>query len=330
VTTVNDTLVEADPVDFETFGTIYAPRGGAVTAPSGAAEAYPFRGRIAPGGGFEPAPHRYHLYVSLACPYAHRTLIVRALKGLEDVITVSVVDPLRDGRGWAFRSGPGQTLDTAGNGFRFLSEAYAASSPDGRYTGRVSVPVLWDKATGQVVSNHFPDITLDLGSQFDGWAGNPGLDLYPEDLRPQIDALNAYVGEHVNAGVYHAGFARGQAEYEAGYREVFTALDKLEQRLATDGPLLFGDRLTEADVRLWVTLARFDAVYHGHFKVNRQRLVDFPALWAYARRLYALPAFGDTTSFDHITRHYYGTQLHLNPTGIVPVGPDVDWRPPAS
>lgn len=319
--------VAADPVDFDTFGTIYAPRGGALAAPYGTTDAYPFRGRITEGGPFEPATGRYHLYVCLACPYAQRTLIVRALKGLEQAISVSVVDPIRDGRGWAFREGPGHTLDTAGNGFAFLSEAYLASS-GGHYTGRVSVPVLWDKQTQQVVSNNFPDITLDLGNRFNSWAQHPDLDLYPVGLRVEIDRLNDHIGEHVNAGVYHAGFARDQAEYAAGYAEVFDALDGLERRLATSGPYLFGDRLTEADVRLWVTLARFDSVYHGHFKVNRQRLTDFPALWAYARRLYAIPAFSQTTNFDHIKRHYYGTQLHLNPTGIVPVGPDLDWTLP--
>lgn len=329
--TITTPAQEAGPVDFDTYGTIYAPRGGTQLAPfglgpQGTGEAYPFRRRITPEGPFAPASGRYHLYVSLACPYAHRTLIVRALKGLQDAVSVSVVDPIRDGRGWAFRSGRAQTLDTGGQGFAFLAQAYAASVPDGAYTGRVSVPVLWDKQTGQVVSNYFPDITLDLGSQFNDWAQHPEIDLYPHDLRADIDALNAHVGEHVNAGVYHAGFARTQAEYEAGYREVFDALDGLESRLGDGGPYLFGDRLTEADVRLWVTLVRFDAVYHGHFKVNRQRLVDYPALWAYARRLYALPAFGSTTDFDHIQRHYYGTQLHLNPSGIVPLGPATDWR----
>ncbi|GAA2182238.1 glutathione S-transferase family protein [Brooklawnia cerclae] len=317
--------VEADPVDFERFGTIYEPRGGAQLAPYGTSDAYPLRGRITEDGPFPPAPDRYHLYVSSACPFAHRTLIVRALKGLEDVITVSIVDPIRDGRGWAFRSGPGQTLDTAGNGFAFLSEAYEASVPGGQYTGRVSVPVLWDKLTHQVVANYYPTITLDLGSQFDSWAGHPDLDLRPADLRDEIDALADRVAEHLNHGVYHAGFARTQTDYEAGYAEVFATLDELESRLATGGPYLFGDRLTEADVRLWVTLVRFDSVYYGHFKVNRKRLVDYPALWQYARRLYALPAFGGTTDFDHIRRHYYGTQLHINPTGIVPVGPEIDW-----
>ncbi|WOQ16502.1 glutathione S-transferase family protein [Raineyella sp. W15-4] len=316
---------EAGPVDFARYGTIYQPRGGAELAPWGTADAYPLRERISDDGPFPAAPGRYHLYVSLACPFAHRTLIVRALKGLEEVVGVSVVDPIRDGRGWAFRTGRGQTLDTAGNGFAFLSEAYEASVPDGHYTGRVSVPVLWDTRERRIVANYYPTITIDLETRFDAWARHPEVDLYPGDLRTDIDALNDHIGEHVNNGVYHAGFARTQEAYEAGYDEVFNALDGLEDRLTRSGPYLFGDRLTEADVRLWVTLVRFDAVYHGHFKVNRRRLVDYPALWAYARRLHALPAFRDTTDLDQIKRHYYGTQLHLNPTGVVPKGPVVDW-----
>lgn len=317
---------EASPVDFDRFGTIYQPKGDLLAAPYGTGDAYPLRGRISTDGPFPPEPGRYHLYVSLACPFAHRTLIVRALKGLEEVVGVSVVDPIRDGRGWAFRSGPGLTLDQGGRGFSLLSEAYEASVPDAHYTGRVSVPALWDTKTQQVVSNYFDTITLDLGSQFNEWASNPDLDLYPSDLQDSIDALNAEIGQHVNQGVYHAGFARTQAEYDSGYDEVFALLDVLEERLAGGGPYLFGDRLTEADVRLWVTLARFDAVYHGHFKVNRQRLVDYEALWLYARTLYAEPAFAQTTDFDHIKRHYYGTQRHLNPSGIVPKGPATDWR----
>ncbi|SER95160.1 putative glutathione S-transferase [Propionibacterium cyclohexanicum] len=316
----------AEPVDFERYGTIYHPRGDALVAAPAGEDAYPLRGRVARGGPFEPDTGRYHLYASLACPYAHRTLIVRKLKGLEGAISVSLLDPIRDGRGWAFREGAGQTLDTAGNGFRFLSQAYQASVPGGHYTGRVSVPVLWDKLTGTIVANYFPTITIDLETQFDEWAGNPQLDLYPEDLRADIDELNDCVGEHVNAGVYHAGFADNQSAYEAGCQEVFESLDWLESRLDRDGPYLFGNRLTEADVRLWVTLVRFDSVYYGHFKVNRRRLVDFPKLWEYARRLYSIPAFAQTTDFDHIKRHYYGTQLHINPAGIVPVGPELDWR----
>lgn len=327
---------EASPVDFDTYGTIYEPRGEARKAPFGAgadADVYPFRGRIDPNGEFPPEAGRYHLYVSLACPFAHRTLIVRALKGLEEVIGVSVVDPIRDGRGWAFRAGAdpsrrhgglGQTLDRA-NGFALLSQAYEASVPGGVYTGRVSVPVLWDTRSGQVVSNHYPEITLDLGSQFNQWAGEPGLDLYPVPLRDEIDALNDVVGPHLNEGVYHAGFATTQSDYEAGYREVFETLDLLEELLADGREFLVGGRLTEADIRLWPTLARFDSVYHGHFKLNRNRLADLPNLWAYTRRLYAIPAFGATTDLDQIRRHYYGTQLHINPTGIVPPSPRIDW-----
>lgn len=331
-TTEQPTTREAGPVDFETFGTIYEPRGEARRAPLGTgAEVYPFRGRIDPDGDFPPEPGRYHLYVSAACPFAHRTLIVRALKGLEEAIDVSVVDPIRDGRGWAFRADPDpsspsgvhQTLDRA-NGFAFLSQAYEASVP-GAYTGRVSVPVLWDTRTGQVVSNHFPEITLDLGSQFNRWARDPQLDLYPVPLRDEIDALNDVIGPHLNQGVYHAGFATTQDDYEAGYREVFETLDLLEDLLGDGREFLVGGRLTEADVRLWPTLARFDSVYFSHFKLNRNRLVDFEKLWAYARRLHAIPAFGTTTDSDQIRRHYYGTQRHINPTGIVPPDPRIDW-----
>ena len=319
------TSAVADPVDFERWGTIYAPRGGAELAPYGTQNAYPIRGRIEAGGPFAPESGRYHLYVSLACPYAQRTLIVRGLKGLQDVISVSVVDPIRDGRGWAFRQGPGQTLDSGGGGFAFLSQAYEASVPEGHYTGRVSVPVLWDKHQQVVVSNYFPDITIDLGQQFNEWAQFPDLDLYPQDLRTEIDALNDTIGKNVNAGVYTAGFGNTQEDYDDGVAAVFGVLDGLEHRLAAGGPYLFGDRLTEADVRLWPTLARFDSVYHGHFQVNRRRLVDYPALWDYTHRLYATRGFGESTDLDHITRHYYGTQRHLNPSGIVPVGPELDW-----
>lgn len=321
-------VAEASPVDYDTWGTIYQPRGNTRKAPFGDGadhDVYPFRGRIDPDGEFPPEPDRYHLYVSLACPFAHRTLIVRALKGLEEAIGVSVVDPIRDGRGWAFRTGRGHTLDRAGNGFTLLSQAYQASSPNGVYTGRVSVPVLWDTRTHQVVSNYYPEITLDLGSQFNRWAGRPELDLYPVPDRDEIDALNAEIGPHLNEGVYHAGFAATQAEYDAGYREVFEALDRLEDRLSDGRQFLILNRLTESDVRLWPTLARFDNVYHHHFKLNRNRLTDFPALWAYARRLYAIPAFGGTTDFGQIRHHYYGTQRHINPTGIVPPAPRVDW-----
>jgi putative glutathione S-transferase len=265
--------------------------------------------------------------VSYACPFAHRTLIVRSLKGLEYVISISVADPIRDGRGWAFREGAGQTLDTGGNGFVFLSQAYEASAPAG-YRGRVSVPVLWDKVKKTVVSNNYPDITIDLGGQFNQWAKNPALDLYPEALRAEIDELNDFVAAGVNEGVYRAGFAGSQETYEMAAAEVFAALDALENRLSDGRSYLFGAMLLETDIRLWVTLARFDPVYYGHFKVNLRQLRDYPFLWAYARRLYALEAFKSTTNFDHIKRHYYGTQLFINPLGIVPLGPMEDWNSP--
>jgi putative glutathione S-transferase len=318
---------EAPAVDFAAYGTIYNPKG-LHPAPSHLKEShhtsYPFTGRITPDGEFPPETGRYHLYVSYACPFAHRTLIVRALKGLEDAISVSVVDPIRDGRGWAFRKGEGQTVDTAGNGFVFLSQAYEASSPSG-YTGRVSVPVLWDKQKRTVVANYYPTITLDLGNRFNRWAKNPDTDLYPEELRGDIDRLNEFVAYGINEGVYRAGFADNQASYAKAALEVFDALDTLETRLSDGRLYLFGDRILETDIRLWVTLARFDTVYYGHFKVNLRRLSDYPFLWAYAKRLYALDAFKSTTNFDHIRRHYYGTQLHINPSGIVPVGPLLDW-----
>lgn len=326
--TPSGALDEASPVDYDSYGTIYQPRGDALKAPFGPgadSTVYPFRNRIDPDGEFPPEVHRYHLYVSLACPFAQRTLIVRALKGLAEAVGVSIVDPVRDGRGWAFRSGPGHTLDRAGNGFTLLCEAYAKSSPSGVYTGRVSVPVLWDTRSHQVVSNYYPETTLDLGSQFNQWATHPELDLYPVHRRDEIDSLNSQIGPHLNEGVYHAGFATGQEDYHAGYREVFETLDLLEDRLADGRSYLVGDQITEADVRLWPTLARFDSVYHGHFKLNRNRLTDFTRLWAYTRRLHAIPAFGGTLDLDQIRRHYYGTQRHINPTGIVPPAPAIDW-----
>jgi putative glutathione S-transferase len=318
---------EASPADFETYGTIYRPRGLSV-GPSHLRDdhdnSYPFRGRIDPDGEFPPEHGRYHLYVSYACPFAHRALIVRSLKGLEDAVSVSVLDPIRDGRNWAFRKGDRQTLDTAENGFAFLSQAYEASSPGG-YTGRVSVPVLWDKKQKTIVSNYYPSITIDLGQQFNQWAKNPALDLYPNELRGEIDRLNDFVYYHINEGVYRAGFAGNQADYAKAVTEVFDGLDTLEKRLSDGRPYLFGERPLETDIRLWVTLARFDPVYYGHFKVNLRQIRDYPLLWAYTRRLYGLDAFKNTTNFDHIKRHYYGTQLHINPSGIVPLGPLVDW-----
>jgi glutathionyl-hydroquinone reductase len=315
----------ASPADFTVYGD-YAPPprppapDGGFTRP-----VYRFQGRITADGssGYPAGPGRYHLYVSLACPWAHRAVIVRALLGLEDVISLSVVDPVRDGRGWAFREGPGYTPDPV-NGFTLLREAYEATEPG--YDGHVSVPVLWDRSTSTIVSNNFPGITIDLETQFGAWA-RPEADLYPPPLRAEIDALNERVYAPVNNGVYRCGFAGTQQAYEAAAGELFTMLDELDGRLAHQRYLL-GGQLTEADVRLWVTLVRFDTVYVTHFKASLRRLVDYPALWGYARDLYQRPAFGGTTDFHHIKEHYYRTHGHLNPHRIVPVGPDLDWAAP--
>jgi putative glutathione S-transferase len=290
-------------------------------------QTYAFTDRITrDGSSGYPADHgRYHLYVSLACPWAHRAMIVRRLLGLEEVVTLSVVDPIRDERGWAFREGAGHTVDPV-NHFQFLSEAYLASDPS--FEGRYTVPVLWDRVRGRIVSNDFHHLTIDLETQFAGFA-NPGIDLYPPPLRNEIDAINAIIYEEVNNGVYKAGFAVAQEAYEEAVDALFARLDWLEQRL-TAGRYLVGNQLTEADVRLFTTLVRFDAVYHGHFKCNLRRLVDYPQLWGYARDLYQRPGFGDTTNFDHIKRHYYMTHDRINPSRIVPKGPIVDWLAPHS
>jgi glutathionyl-hydroquinone reductase len=263
---------------------------------------------------------RYQLYASLACPWAHRALIVRRLLGLEDVIGVTIVDPIRDERGWRFTLSPdGRDPVT---GARFLAELYTATDPS--YDGRHTVPCVWDTVSGRLVTNDYPQITLTLESAFAPfhWPGAP--ELYPEELRAEIDEVNDDVFHNVNNGVYKAGMAQTQEAYEEAFDALFAALDRLEARL--DGhDHLVGDRLTEADVRLYPTLARFDAVYHTHFKCNLRRIVDYPRLWAYARRLHAIPAFGETTDFDHIKRHYYETHRHLNPYGIVPKGPAISW-----
>ena len=300
----------------------------AETSASGAfvRQAYSIRGRISADGssGFPAEPGRYHLYVSLACPWAHRAIIVRRLLGLEQVVSLSVVDPIRDERGWAFRDGPGYSRDPV-NGFAFLSEAYLATNPN--YTGRYTVPCLWDRASGRLVTNNYPDITIDLETQFAAFHQPGAPDLYPPALRDEIDAVNELVYADVNNGVYRAGFATSQAAYEGAFDALFARLDWLEARLAGQR-FLVGGQLTEADIRLFTTLVRFDAVYYGHFKCNLRRLVDYPHLWGYARDLYARPGFGDTVDFDQIKRHYYMTHDQINPTRIVPKGPAVDWHAP--
>ncbi len=289
-------------------------------------QANSIRDRITADGssGFPAEPGRYHLYVSLACPWAHRAIIVRRLLGLEDVISMSVVDPIRDERGWAFREGPGYSADPV-SGFQFLSEAYLATDPN--YTGRYTVPCIWDRETGRLVTNNYPDITIDFETQFTAFQRPDASDLYPESLRDEIDRVNAVVYEEVNNGVYKAGFAVAQAAYEEAVEALFHRLDWLEQRLSQQR-FLVGNQITEADVRLFTTLVRFDAVYHGHFKCNIRRLVDYPNLWNYARDLYQRPGFGDTVNFDHIKRHYYMTHPQINPNRIVPKGPAVDWHAP--
>jgi putative glutathione S-transferase len=278
-----------------------------------------FDDRVARGGPYPPEPGRYHLIVSAACPWAHRSVIVRRLLGLEDDISLGVVDPIRDERGWRF------TLDPGGrdpvSGAEFLSELYLATDPS--FAGRYTVPALYDRETRRIVTNDYPQITLDLSTE---WGRSDRL--YPRHLRAEIDAVNEVVYADVNNGVYRCGFATTQEAYEAAYDRLFARLDRLSERLA-DRRYLVGDGITEADVRLFTTLVRFDAVYHGHFKCNRSKLTEMPVLWAYARDLFQTPGFGDTVDFDHIKRHYYATHEKINPTRIVPAGPDLSgWTTP--
>jgi putative glutathione S-transferase len=271
-------------------------------------------------GGFKAEPGRYHLYVSLACPWAHRTLIFRALKGLDGAISLSIVHWLMGKEGWTFEPGPGVIPDPI-FGARRLYEVYLRSNPS--YSGRVSVPVLWDKQRSQIVSNESSEIIRMLNSAFDQVGALPG-DFYPVELRSMIDEMNTVIYNNVNNGVYKAGFATTQVAYEEAVRPLFSTLDELEKRLATHR-YLCGDRLTEADWRLFTTLVRFDPVYVGHFKCNVRRLVDYPNLWGFARELYQYPGVAATTSFAHIKQHYYQSHTTINPTGIVPVGPDINF-----
>jgi putative glutathione S-transferase len=273
--------------------------------------------------GFPAEAGRYHLYVSLACPWAHRTIIVRKLKGLEGAIGMTAVDPIRDERGWAFRDGPGFSEDPV-NGFRFLSEAYLATDP--HYRGRVTVPVLWDKRTKRIVSNSDDDIMRMFECEFGAFASG-GLDLYPRLHRAEIEELNGWIYETVNDGVYRAGFATSQRAYEVAAYRVFESLDRLEARLGSRR-YLFGSSPVETDWRLFVTLVRFDAVYHGHFKCNLRRIADYPNLFGYLRDLYQFRGVGETVNFDHIKRHYYYTHDDINPTRIVPIGPLQDLDAP--
>ena len=272
-------------------------------------------------GGFAAERGRYHLYVSLACPYAHRTVIFRKLKDLESVISMSVVDPVMGDAGWQF--GSGAIADTV-NGKKTLGEVYLLADP--RYTGRVSVPVLWDKEQRTIVNNELPEIIRMFNSAFAALT-NDRADCYPPELRGDIDRINARVYSDVNIGVYRAGFATAQDAYEEGARAVFAALDWIEDILSRQRYLV-GARLTEADWRLFTTLVRFDAVYYSHFKCNMRRIVDYPNLSNYMRELYQMPGVGETVNMDDIKRHYYMSMTAVNPTRIVPIGPELDFSAP--
>jgi len=272
------------------------------------------------GGGFAAEPGRYHLYVSLACPWAHRTLILRKLKGLENLIDVSVVSWLMLENGWTFDQSLGSTGDKLDH-FNFMHQRYTADTAD--YTGRVTVPVLWDKQQNRIVNNESSEIIRMFNSAFDDLTGND-LDFYPAPLRGEIDALNERIYPAVNNGVYRAGFATSQQAYEEAFDDVFAELDHLEQLLSANRYLV-GEYLTEADIRLFTTLIRFDAVYYGHFKCNLRRIADYPNLSNWLREIYQWPGVAETVNFEHIKNHYYGSHKTINPTGVVPKGPAQDF-----
>jgi putative glutathione S-transferase len=282
-----------------------------------------FRERVTADGssGFEAESGRYHLYVSLACPWASRAVIVRKLKGLEEAVPMTIVDPVRDDRGWRFFDDRPDPV----NGFEYLSGAYELTDPS--FDGRVTVPLLWDTHGSRAVNNESSEIIRMLNAEFDQWAGEPDLDLCPEPLREEIDRINERVYNEINNGVYRCGFASTQPAYEEAFITLFEALDWADDLLG-ERRYLLGDRITEADWRLFVTLIRFDAVYVGHFKCNQRRIADFDNLAGYLRELYQYPGIADTVDFDHIKRHYYMTHPQINPTRVVPVGPLLDLQSP--
>jgi len=285
-----------------------------------------FRERVTADGSspFPPTPGRYHLYVSLACPWAHRTVITRHLRQLDAAIGVTVMDPVRDERGWAFRDGPGHSTDPV-NGFAFLREAYLTTSP--HFRGRWTVPVLWDKVTRRIVNNSEDDICRMFNDVFPAADVRTALDLFPAPLAAEQAALSAQIYERVNNGVYRAGFATRQRAYDRAVRDLFAMLDSLETRLGSQR-FLFAASPVETDWRLFCTLVRFDAVYHGHFKCNLRRIVDYPNLLGYLQDLFQWPGIRETVNFDHIKRHYYVTHTEINPTRIVPLGPELDLNTP--
>jgi putative glutathione S-transferase len=303
----------------------WRPGAGSVTDDSGEVEREPtsFRDRVEPGpdATFPAESGRYHLYVSLACPWAHRTLLTRRLRGVTDAVSVDVVDPYRDEEGWQFSpEKAGCTPDTV-NGFDYLREAYVAADPD--YTGHVSVPVLWDTETGSIVNNESREIMRMLDVAFDG----NGVDLYPAGYRDEVDRVLDELYEPINNGVYRAGFARSQTAYDDAVEDLFAALDHWD-RVLEDQRYLAGDRLTEADLAMFTTLIRFDHVYHTHFKCNRRAVHEYESLWPYLRDLYQVPGVAETVRMDHVTDHYYRTHPHVNPSRIVATGPDLDFAAP--
>jgi putative glutathione S-transferase len=309
-----DVVSAHDVLARTTFGKGERGSGGRFTRQSSK-----FRDWVTADGssGYPAQADRYHLYVSLACPWAHRAVIIRELKGLQDAIGMSIVDPIRDENGWAFTDAPGTTPDAL-NGWAYLSEGYRATDPS--FDARITVPVLWDTQTERIVNNESADIIVMLNSAFDEYASRPDLDLYPARLREDIDELNARVYEYVNNGVYRAGFASSQEAYEEAVHPLFETLDELDERLATRR-FLMGDEQTLADWRLFTTLLRFDPVYVGHFKCNIRRIVDYPNLSGYLRDLYQTPGVAATVDLDQIKRHYYQTHEGINPSRIVPAGP---------
>ena len=274
-------------------------------------------------GGFRAEPDRYHLYVSLACPWAHRALIFRKLKGLEKLLPLSAVNTYMGKEGWTFDPGPGVIPDSV-NHTKRLYELYTLADP--KYSGRSTIPILWDKQQRTIVSNESSDIIRMFNSAFDQVGGND-RDFYPAELRAEIDEINALVYTNVNNGVYRTGFATTQEAYEESFDSLFETLDKLEQRLSKQR-YLTGNRITEADWRLFTTLMRFDPVYFGHFKCNQRRIVDYPNLWGFARDLYQTPGVAETLNVDYIKMHYYGSHANLNPSGIIPKGPAIDYAAP--
>jgi putative glutathione S-transferase len=321
----------ADPVDFDTYGDYAPPPGAYVQHGDIATLTYPIDDRITDDGssGFPAAAGRYHLYYSLYCPWAQRPLIALKLRGLDGgdegdgVISSSAVDPVRDGRGWAFREGRGHGPDPV-NGFAFLQQAYLATDP--AFAGHISVPALWDRERGRLVSNHYATMIVDLETQFTAWA-DPAVELYPEDRRAEIDAVNGEIVGSLATATYAAMGATTQEGYDQVVERVYAALDRFEQRLARQR-FLVGDAITDADLLLYVQLVRFDAVAVPLGRLTRKRLVDHPNLWAYARDLYQRPAFRDTTDFDHIARGTFMTGAGIRTHRVVPALPEADWDAP--